>query len=891
MAKKKKGHSGGNTFGVDKDSGIFQRLNTDFGRNPIRVTGDSIPTPSGDEGKQKKAEALRAKLSSAALSGLPSPKDISGFLKTEHSTSIPGRTIVDPKKKKDVPFKGPRDEKKKDLYALSLQAKVEKDGSSASAVASYEADKRSDEPPASFNPHADSLFREDENKRLVGLNKKIALSLRYRIPEKLSNLEPKKLKKLSNYISEQLEKFRNQRTEMMDRVQTFREAWRNFEKSGLQILIDGQHDVHIPTIFQKGKALHARLFQAVMGVEPPFQLRPLKPVDEKQKQDKQDLLRWVVASYANRGNGLRTEVDKDCWGFVLDGTSVEKHYWARDVRKFVDVEMKEKRPLEVDENGQIVMDEKEVEREAVVYDGPMMTSTNLEDFYCIGQKCEDVDTADIVGDRQLFTRSDVVRMSQMGFFKEEWAEKVLKRQPSSEEPSKGQDSMLAQQLDRLNGLNRDGLGLKAYTIHEMYLRYDIDEDGIDEEIVVWREDLTGTILRLTYLDRVSQNGKRPYVLKKLIPVDGSPYGIGFGEMLYGINMLQDYIVNQRLDSGTFQIFPWFVFRAAAGMDAGKFTIAPGKGIPVDNINDISFPRVNGNPAYGFQEEQLVEGYADKTSSINALAEGQIGGQGITRTASGAAALVQELNTQLDIFIQRYQTGFAKSLKFIDKQTQELLPLGLQYQVIGLDQKGLQYKKFMDRKAIQWDTDFELTGNSVNSNKAIERDVANQIVQMQLNPVVLQSGIVTPSNLYSGYKNLLQKLEVRDIDAYLTAPEEAKGSPYSAKDELQMILVGVKPPMQMNDKHAEKAAFFDEFEASDEFGYLSEAHLPLYLEVKQGHQQMAEAIASQAAIVGQSGLSNNPNLAAQIAVGSGSGLPQGVPNQVADLAPASSPVQG
>lgn len=887
-SKKKKGFSGGNTSGEDKDAGIFSRLGTTYERDPIRVEGQRIPEPDGSAKKQAAAEKMRpGQLDLEVLSGLPSPSEVSGFLETKADLNYfadQGRKI--PKAKKSEEVKDPASEKGKDERAMALKAKLPKE--MPQARVGFSSEKRSDEPPAS----QDDPFGVKAQGPVTALKKKIALSLRYRIPEKLANVETKKLKKLSHFIDEQIEKFRNQRTEMMDRVQAFREAWRNFEKSGLQILIEGQHDVHLPIIFQKGKALHARLFQAVMGVEPPFQLRPLKPVDDKVKQEKTDLMRWVVSSYANKGVGLKTEVDKDAFNMIMDGTSVTKHFWERDVRKFVDVTVTEKRPFEVDENGQLVLEEKEEEKEVITFDGPMMKTVQLEDFYCVGQRCEDVDDADLIAHRQVYTKSDLIKLSNLGFFKKEWLDKVLERDPQSEGPAQSQDRMLSQQQDRLNGINRDGLGLKGYTIYESYLRYDIDDDGIDEELVVWREELTGTIIRLTYLDRVSQNGKRPFVLKKLIPVDGSPYGIGFGEMLYGINMLHDYIVNQRLDAGTFQTFPWFVFRAASGLDTGKITLAPGKGIPVDNINDISFPKVNGNAAYGFQEEQLVSSYGDKVSSINALAEGQIGGQGITRTASGAAALVQELNTQLDIFIQRYQVGFAKSLRFIDKQCQELLPLGAVYQVVGLDKKGTIYKRFMDRDAMRWDTDFELTGNSVNSNKAIERDVANQIVQMQLNPVALQSGIVTPQNLFAGYKNLLTKLEVRDTDTYLTSPEGVDSSPYSAKDELQMILVGVKPPVYLNDKHAEKVAYFDEFENSDEFGFLTEHHLPLYSEVKDSHMRYADAIASQAALAGQTGMSNNPNLAGQIAAATGGGaLPQGIPNQVGDLSPASSPLQG
>jgi hypothetical protein len=723
------------------------------------------------------------------------------------------------------------------------------------------------------------------------IKNKIALSLRYRIPKKLEKLiedDPECAKKLSSYISEQLNINQKNRTDMLDRLYQFRESWKNFEQAGLNIDIDGQHNEHIPLIFEKGKALHARIYSAVMSVEPPFVLLPKKAVDEKTKKSKEDLVRWVVSDYMNRGDGIAIETDKDIWNFVFDGTSIVKHYWDRDVRKFVDVISEPKLPYELDENGQLVMDEKEEEKESVEYDGPMMKIVSLEDLYITGPRAEGIDDADMVAHRQYYSKSDIIKGANLGFFMKDAVDKVLSYQPSVGEKTRGWDTALAQQESRIAGLNSDDGGIPTYTIHECYLRYDIDKDGIDEEIVVWRDWVSGIIMRITYLDRVSATGKRPFVLKKLIPMSGTPYGLGFGEILFGINNLLDYIANQRLDAGTFNTFPWFVYRAGSGLQDSDIRIGPGKGIPVDNVQDIAFPRVNGNPAYGFQEESLIQGYADGASSINKLAQGQVGGQGIARTATGAASLISELNTNLDIFIRRYQFGFRKSLRIVDKQCQDLLPLGLEYRVIGMDQTGAVNRRFTDREAIKFDCDYDLVGNSVNSNPAIERDTAVQLLQYALNPIMLQTGIVGPKQVYNTMKNLLQKLDIRDIGSYIQSPDGIEGPEFTAQDEINAIASGVELPIRLNDEHEKKLAYYNAFENSDEFGFLTEAHMPLYAKMKQKHEQYAASLSAQAPLAANSGGMVDPALAAQIAAGSGN--PQGgVAQQVTDLAPASSPM--
>ena len=74
---------------------------------------------------------------------------------------------------------------------------------------------------------------------------------------------------------------------------------------------------------------------------------------------------------------------------------------------------------------------------------------------------------------------------------------------------------------------------------------------------------------------------------------------------------------------------------------------------------------------------------------------------------------------------------------------------------------------------------------------------------------------------------------------------------------------------------------------DEFGFLTEDHIPLYAKVKTAHEKMSAAIKAQAPVSSQSGGMIAPTLAASIAGQSGN--PQGgVPNQVTDLMAKSSP---
>lgn len=820
---------------------------------PIDMGGMSYKGPGGDSSPFTEVDALKAELSGK-------------FLSRNSLASLP-----------------------------HSEMKAKKVGEAKSdGKAKIEGPKYSEPMPTDSDLYAEnSGTAKSESDYDIKPNKEHQFSLRYRIPKKLSKLDKSKLRQMSHYVDEQMRLGDDQRTEFLIRLAQWRDAWTNFMKTGVMPGFKGGHDVHIPMIFEKVRTMHSRIYQAVLSIDPMFSIKPRSVVSEEQKQTREDLLRWATNDYANKTEGWAPTLDQDIWNFVADGTSISKHFWVRDVRKSVNVVSEEKRPLELDAHGQPVMNEREVEEESIVYDGPMFKTVRLEDIYIVGNYVDSLDDADLIVHRQQYTRSDLIKLAKLGFFEEEALECVLKKEPDSTYLNSlmGNDNLLKNVDDWATGVDKSAslAGIKTYTIHESYFRYDIDDDGIDEELVAWIEESTGEVLRITYLERVGPGGKRPFVLKKFIPRQGSFYGIGLAEMLFGLNNELDMLHNMRLDNGTLMNLPFGFYRAASGLNPEKIDLGPGKLIPVDDPQgDVNFPRMNGGTGYGFQEEQAVTGYADKSSGINEIAMGSTTGQGAARTATGATILANAANAGIDIFIRRYQDGFKQNLHILDLQLADLLPLGTITRVVGQDGKDL-YRQFTSRDSLRFEVDYCLEGNSANTNKLVERDVAMQMLQTMSNPLFLQGGLVGIKNLYNLAKNVLQKFEYRNVDAYITKPAEAEMSPYSPKDELSAILAGVKLPKVTADRHAEKLAFFQEFEDSDDFGLLDAEHLPLYSEYKNWHAKMAESMAANA----NNPLAQNqgvaPNLAAEIAAGAGGTLTGGPAQQIGDLVPQNSPL--
>lgn len=857
-----------------KRQGLASRLRDYFAKRIKKNNSDvSNETPGGSLGAPTEA-AIRKEMAPASLAnslGETKSPATSSFAADSFSMIRQAAEAGSSRSSLIDDIKIPKAEKKKAPVKISADAPKEKGVS---------VDK-------GFPKEDPSIYTRPDIKEQTRVKDKFKLQLRYTMPKKLQTIPKKDLANLSQWIGTQIIQIERERSEYMERLLRYRAMWLDFVSTGMQPVFEGAHNVHIPVIFEKIKAMHSRIYQAILGIDPPFSLKPRDVVSEKQKYEKEQLLSYIIKDYANLGRGWEETVDRDIWNFVADGTAITKQDWKRDVRKFSDV----KDEFSGFQDGEAQFKQTEVETEKVIYDGPMMKTVPLEDFYIAGVNVASPDEADLIGDREFYTKSDLIKLSQQNFFYPDAIQKVLATEPLNQNQITSLDyTTFKNQEKTLAGVDREVSGHKAYEIFNICCRWDIDQDGIDEELMLWYERNSQTILRMTYLERASPGAIRPYSIKRFIARPGTPFGIGMAEMLYGINNAQDYIVNQRLDFGTIRNLPFGFVRAASGQKPKEMRLAPGTLYPLDNPQqDVYFPPMNGGTAYGFQEEEKIEGYGDKVSSISGFNLGSTASQGATRTATGAAGLISEINTNIDIHIKRYQRGYKRNLYILDKQIQQLLPLGTVIRILGPDGKIL-LGQFENRKALEFSSDFELTANSVSSNKAIERDTANMLLNIMQNPLALQAGLVTPQNLYNVYRNLLQKAEIKDIDAYITRPEGTEQSPYTAKDELTMILGGVKPPIYLLDRHGEKLAFFDAFENSDDLSWYGPEQLELYRQTKKEHQDMMNAVAAQMPLQGQNTTGPMQQMAAS-QLAAGGGVPQQKPaQQQMNLAPQSSPRQ-
>jgi len=233
-------------------------------------------------------------------------------------------------------------------------------------------------------------------------------------------------------------------------------------------------------------------------------------------------------------------------------------------------------------------------------------------------------------------------------------------------------------------LDHDGEGWKGYgrntegensnldddqrpiTFIEQHRRYDLDGDGYEEPLIVTFARDSGKLARIVVgYDEDSVEATARGEIQSICPVcyytiynfvpnpDDSPYGIGFGNLLYPLNASINTSLNQMFDAGHLANAGGGFIGGGASMNTGsvrfmvgeyKSVTTPGRALR-ENLVPLEFPGPN---AVLFQMLQFLVEAGKEIASINETMTGQIPGANIPGIL-GLAVIQQGLMVFNSIF--------------------------------------------------------------------------------------------------------------------------------------------------------------------------------------------------------------------------------------------------
>jgi len=297
-----------------------------------------------------------------------------------------------------------------------------------------------------------------------------------------------------------------------------------------------------------------------------------------------------------------------------------------------------------------------------------------------------------------------------------------------------------------------------------FRRYDIDDDGEEEEILAWVcPALPDRILGWDYLDNAFAHGRRPYRVGVYLRIPGRFYGLSFPEVVRPVQEEMNSIHNQRVDAGTLANSLVGFIRSSSTTGPSEIRLRIGELTPVDNVQDILIPQWSRNPMEGQNEESLLWQIFERLTGITDMSLGrQPNRVGASRTATGVSALLSEAGLRYKttmLAFQRFWRGIMEDVFALDQQ---YLPPGKEFRVTG---KVPEVIRITNRSEIAGRFDLKLASNTENMNRQIMREDASVKLNLLMNPVLQQLGMIGLKGLDRGLRRFFRAYG-DDPDLYL-----------------------------------------------------------------------------------------------------------------------------
>ena len=299
-----------------------------------------------------------------------------------------------------------------------------------------------------------------------------------------------------------------------------------------------------------------------------------------------------------------------------EGTATVKCVWKEESYKY-------KRLLD---------DGSEVEGERVVHDGLTLVPIPFEDAVT-RPHFQNVQRAPWFAHRLHFYEHELRQLSNQGVY--ENVDEVLEFYKTRLDD---------QQVSRDSRRGIEHMRVKVLDVWEAYLYWDVDGDGLMEDIVVTFEKDSGVTLREEY----NELGVRTFVDMKFGIRPWSRYGIGAG---WKNEFMQDEVDghhNMRADTAKLSGLRMLAVSRRSGLRPGKETLFPGKLIVVDNPKEDVMPIQMGDvyPS-SLEAEMVAKRYSDTWTGVNEPSMGM--SDPISKSRQGPMLHAQMLQQQGIIF--------------------------------------------------------------------------------------------------------------------------------------------------------------------------------------------------------------------------------------------------
>lgn len=437
---------------------------------------------------------------------------------------------------------------------------------------------------------------------------------------------------LSAHVKQVFEQERRNHKSLEEKIQ----KWQNMYfgiKPAKSWPWEGCANVAVPITRSSVDTIFSRAFDAIFNKSKVWLVRARKPEYIDMAKEVEDSLDWFQRNILH----LKDKVKSPLLQAIKMGTGIGKNVYERKRRTAYRYPTQDeasnnaihKYPL--GEDG-----EKGIKFVKTVYDGPNFYPVSREDFL-ISSDATDIEGAYLCGHRMYMRRAQLDSKVKQGLYDKEAVDKIS-APDTVDEVKEGRIAS--------SNLGTERIGYtEPFEVWELWTRYDVDNDGEEDEIMVVYHPSSGQILRGIYSPLFS--GARPYVKFTFYPKEFSFDGEGCVQILEHLQELLDTLVNQMVDRITMINCPILFYREGSGVEDIK-TLRPGMKYPIPD-----------NPAEAIYEVRTSDQTLSLANEISWIMSMMDRALGITPISLGISTA--ERPVAKDTFAQQEETN--KKFKF------------------------------------------------------------------------------------------------------------------------------------------------------------------------------------------------------------------------------------
>lgn len=575
----------------------------------------------------------------------------------------------------------------------------------------------------------------------------------------------------------------------------------------------GSANWSIPISSTASDGVTARISEAALGGTDPIDVRPLN----KTSVDLKD----IIKAFMNWDLQTHQELTKELWFFIQNtvwsGTGYIKSYFykektteereldayivndeiAKDPNTDVPLEVNERNTMLLGQNG-VPFEIKGVTEKTPRWKkySPEGETVDLRDVYTpiSSTGIQDAWDNDWVAVR-IWRTKDFLRRQLKQDDKKLYEKlnkiKIKELSGSSQSATDKDERQIQKYYDKT----------KKLECFEIYVNYDIDDDGIEEKVVALLHYPTKTLFGW---EKYPYDHERCPIIEGFIhPIHNRKYGKGIPEKLYDLKGAIDSKHNQRSDRDSLYNNPLLVYTERSGYNSHIHKFGIGRKWKLQNITEADFRFIHPPRAdrISYDEEELLLSYVAKRAGMYAMGKQDIRGE--KETARGISA-VQEAG---DVVIRQYVRWISLGLSEFFQQRFDLYQ---QY-----------WGKMADKEITQWIKeildipDNPLSGQGLQAIKqkfniflkASQEDKKEMLQKMNFvystvtnNPVFQQF----PNKLREITIELWRKADVQNPEQYYPTEEELFQSQVEVQKEALRQMEAEKS--QINIQEAERKGF-------------------------------------------------------------------------------------